>query len=438
MSKLLPTHAAVSLPWLIRLRWSALAGQLLVLTVAQKYFGAIVQWELAGAMLLVGIASNVALMRWADVHANRGIRATSSDAPSVSLASRVTGAALTLDTLLLTGILAASGAATNPFTTVYLVHIVLAALVLNRHWTSALTLLNACCFGLLFAFPAQSCHVEAGSGYAGHLYGMWLAFALAAVVIAYFVQQISRTIEAQRLQIAELAQRARESAHMASLTTLAAGAAHELRTPLSTIAVAAHELKRREQARLSTASASDLELIEAEIERCQEILWSMGPRFSGVEQATTRLLGVEVLGRLEAEFETAAGADSDALVVRPPEPAVAVACVESELMSALRGLVKNALDAVSVSGSRVEVSVANEGEMVCFRVEDDGEGMEPSTVERALEPFFTTKEPGKGLGLGLFLVNFYAQSAGGSLRLSSQLGRGTRAELRLPAHGAIA
>jgi two-component system sensor histidine kinase RegB len=114
-------------------------------------------------------------------------------------------------------------------------------------------------------------------------------------------------------------------------------------------------------------------------------------------------------------------------------------CVESELKSILTGLVKNSEDALGDVGSRIVLSVRKESGHVCFSVEDDGIGMSSATVRRACDPFFTTKEPGQGLGLGLFLARTYAENAGGTLQLWSEPGKGTRAELWLPAlqHGKV-
>jgi len=94
--------------------------------------------------------------------------------------------------------------------------------------------------------------------------------------------------------------------------------------------------------------------------------------------------------------------------------------------------VDNALEA-SPKGSLVRLSIASREGRVVFEVRDQGTGMTPEVVRRAGEPFFTTKSPGKGMGMGLFLVRLVAEKLGGSLRLESEPGKGTRAVLELPA-----
>lgn len=104
----------------------------------------------------------------------------------------------------------------------------------------------------------------------------------------------------------------------------------------------------------------------------------------------------------------------------------------NELETALLNLVVNARDAMS-EGGRIQISVREEGRMVVLSVKDTGHGMDAEMLKRATEPFFTTKESGKGSGLGLSMVERFATQSGGSLRLDSQPGAGTTAEIRLPA-----
>ena len=186
------------------------------------------------------------------------------------------GAALTLDTLLLTGLLHATGGASNPFSVLYLVYITLAAVVLGARWTWFLAALSVGCYGLLFAAFVPLEHVShLAPGMQLHLQGMWVAFCVAAVLTAYFVVQMSTAIEQRDAEMSAMRDRAARSERLASLTTLAAGAAHELGTPLATIAVAARELERSIRALPAVRDAAlveDAALIRSEVDRCRAIL----------------------------------------------------------------------------------------------------------------------------------------------------------------------
>jgi two-component system sensor histidine kinase RegB len=94
-------------------------------------------------------------------------------------------------------------------------------------------------------------------------------------------------------------------------------------------------------------------------------------------------------------------------------------------------LVDNALDA-SPDATAVELCIYQRDGRVAFEVRDHGTGMSQDVIRRAGEPFFTTKPPGEGMGLGLFLARIIAEKFGGSLKLESEPGNGTRARIELP------
>ncbi|AKT37894.1 ATP-binding protein [Chondromyces crocatus] len=419
----------VSFPWLIRLRWLALCGQLAAVLIARYGFGEELSWTWLGSLIALSGASNALLTVW--VRKN----------PESRSAAMVLGGALSLDTLVLSGLLAASGGATNPFSVLYLVHITMAAVVLGARWTTLVAILAITCYAALFFLPSQGGghhhhHHAMGSGdrFSNHLYGMWLAFTLAAGLVAYFVRKIAVTIALQREQIASLREGAARHARLASLTTLAAGAAHELGTPLGTISVAAHEMELS-LAKLKGAEEihEDARLILGEVERCQDILRRMGAR--ATSDASRGVVGVdelEVLLRARVEPQR-----SEQVRVEASAALGEVKLPREETLQSLAALVKNALDA-GPEGAPVLVRVDGEGESLRVCVEDRGPGMADDVLEKAGEPFFTTKEPGRGLGLGLFLVRAFAESHGGSLRLESKQEGGIRATLRLPRKGLVA
>jgi two-component system, sensor histidine kinase RegB len=407
----------VSLPWLTRLRWLSIAGQLLALAVAWAAFDERPLWAPVLAASLAGAASNLWLVR------------RTRRPPSGPEAARLVGAALSLDIVLLTAILAASGGATNPLSALYLVDVALAAVVLGTGWTALLALATVACFAALFALPGASpSHVHMhGARFAGHLYEMWIAFTLAATLVAYFVRKIAITIAEQREQIARLRESAARNERLASITTLAAGAAHELGSPLGTISVAAREVELA-AARLPGDGGilEDVRLILAEVERCDEILGKLSARGASHRGGGAR---VDELGALLRARIGAGAAGRVSVDVGPDAPGVRVPC--ERLLQCLTALVKNALDA-SGDGAPVVVRFGADAAALRVDVEDRGEGMPNDVLAQAGDPFFTTKEPGKGLGLGLFLARACAESLGGTLRLESRPGAGTRATLTLP------
>jgi two-component system sensor histidine kinase RegB len=258
----------------------------------------------------------------------------------------------------------------------------------------------------------------------------WIALALVAIVIAYFVGRMTQSLRSHEKALEAERDRGARNERLASLTTLAAGAAHELNTPLSTIAVVARELELQSEKRGDGESmAEDARLIRREIDRCQVILGRMrvdvlhgdSPKAQPMSaQQFVEKLSVEMkaVGGQSLEIEHSANLPQISLPLSAVEQAVGI-------------LVDNALEA-SPAGKRVRLWISAWNGQIIFEVTDHGPGMSPEVARRAGEPFFTTKPPGKGMGMGLFLVRLVAEKLGGSLQLESEPGRGTRATLALP------
>jgi two-component system sensor histidine kinase RegB len=94
-------------------------------------------------------------------------------------------------------------------------------------------------------------------------------------------------------------------------------------------------------------------------------------------------------------------------------------------------VLQNALDASPPDGE-VQLQIEFDKDLVRVVIRDDGKGMNPEQLTRAGDPFFTTKEPGKGMGLGLFLARSVVERLGGQLKLESPAGRGVTATLEIP------
>jgi two-component system, sensor histidine kinase RegB len=227
---------------------------------------------------------------------------------------------------------------------------------------------------------------------------------------------------------------------------MAAGAAHELSTPLGTIALVAKELERA-LSRAGDAAAraadgataggtidpamiEDARLIREQVGRCRVILDQMAGGAGehpgeGIETVTVAdlireaLVGTRPAPRVRLDLADGAGR----AVLRLPPRAVA---------QALRSVITNAQDA-SVQDREVMVVATRARDQVVVEVIDRGHGMSKEVLARVGEPFFTTKEPGRGMGLGLFLTRAVVESLGGALGMDSTPGQGTCVTLVLPA-----
>ncbi len=407
---------ALAAPWLVRLRYGLIAGLVsLMLLVA---FGACVPLPLVwlAAPITAMFLSNLLLPR---LIAGLGGR-------------RALGATLLLDVLALTALLSLTGGPANPLTLLYLVQITLSAVVLSRAWTWSLGALSILGFGFLFPFHIPLLALEGhhpAQGFAVHLYGMWIAFVAAALLITFFIGEVSETLRRHERRSLELQIRLARHEKLAAVGTLAAGAAHEMGTPLATIAVVAKDLERyAQQSAHDPSLAADAAAIRAEVDRCAAILHAMstqGPEFAG--ESPSRI-------KVKALFE-------DLLLSLPPANRDLVTTLAAEELEAdlpaettrqvLAALVKNALDA-SASGQPVEISAVSKGERLSITVRDRGQGMTAETLAHLGEPFFTTKEPGHGMGLGTFLARVFAENLHGSLEFESAPGDGTTAILELP------
>lgn len=403
-----PERPTVVGPLLIQLRWVAAAGQAGLLVVAWAVADVALPYAWMACLLATTALTNLAL-----VTAGARVRI-----------ERWLPAILTLDALLLTGLLALSGGPHNPFTALYVVHVALAAVAAPRWGTAWMAILSGGLYAAMFRWhvplPLWESHTHA-SGAGAHLLGMWLALATVAAAIAYFIGRLSLELATARAQAAR-------SERLASLTTLAAGAAHELGSPLGTIAVAAREIERAATGELR----EDAELIRDEVDRCREILDRMSgaarqPAFTGEDAP---------LGHILEAVRRELGAGGQRVAIEAAPTVLSVRAPRLALEQALAILVRNALDADP--DGPVQVGAALEEGALTLRIADRGPGIPEDTLARIGEPFFTTKSPGRGTGLGLFVVRLIAERLGGTLRVRSRRGSGTEVTLTIPHQGGAA
>jgi two-component system sensor histidine kinase RegB len=330
-----------------------------------------------------------------------------------------------------------SGGATNPFVSYYLVPLAIAGAVLPSRYTVALA---AICIGaytaLLFFYDplpllsplAGAHHHEDHDMTTGpinpHVVGMWFNFTLSALLITYVV---ARMANALRDQYDELNQRREQALHneqLLAVATLAAGTAHELGTPLTTMKLLLDDLETSDPDQIA-----DIELLKQQVQTCHTTLKNLVATAESHQRRQFPLLAVdqflnEALQRWQIVRPTAryrlAMNTGPAPALRPDET----------LQQAVLNLLNNGADA---SDQPLELQLEWDVRNIVLRIRDHGAGVPLEIAEQLGKPFVTSK--GKGLGLGLFLSHATIERCGGDIRMYNHAEGGTEVVLRLPIEG---
>jgi two-component system sensor histidine kinase RegB len=419
------SRGRLNLSWLVQLHWWAILGQLLLMGFAELVSGIGLPLRTLLWLVAAEAVANVLLGMWAK-------RAHVTDA-SVAVV-------MVADALVLTVLLDLTGGASNPFSTLFLVNVALGAVLLPARWAWLLLAVSLTGFGSLFLHEQATSaahHVDLGMDHGhvmeAHLRGMWVAFAIASGFIVYFVRRVAVALTERERELREARDLVERREKLASLATLAAGAAHELSTPLSTIAVVTKELQRGLAERGTPEMRSDLQLVRDQVARCREILNRMSANAG--ESAGEPMERFPVGAWVEAALRDLGSRHRVRVEAGPGVEATQVEGPPRALAEALRGLLRNAEQA-SGEGHPVRLRLARSHGRVTVTVVDQGRGMTAEVLARVGEPFFTTKSPGEGMGLGLFLTRTLLEQLGGELRVTSRPGLGSEVQIDLPAAGA--
>jgi two-component system sensor histidine kinase RegB len=323
-----------------------------------------------------------------------------------------------------------SGGSTNPFVSYYLVPLTIAAATLP--WVYSMLLSGLALSGytalLIWYHPLHLIgnHQEA-TLISLHLFGMWLNFALSAAFITFFVVKMAGTLRRQDELRAQRHEESMRDQQLLAVATQAAGAAHELGTPLATISVLLKELRREH--RNEPSLQDDLALLQEQVKLCKDTLQQLvraaeaDRRQSVVEQSAIEWLETSLnrwhLMRPEASYRyRSIGHGGPPRLLAP-----------ADLTQALLNLLNNAADACP---DKLDIQLDWDEQWLVLAIRDRGAGVPLAIAEQLGRPFFTTKGKGRGFGLGLFLTQASVARAGGTVKLYNLEEGGTLTEMKLP------
>jgi two-component system, sensor histidine kinase RegB len=438
-SSLLATQTGHShLRRLFLLRCGVILAQLATLILIHRFLSPDFAW---GPMLgAVGFLTLINLLTWWRLSFNYPVG-------SLELFLQ-----LSVDVLILTVLLYYGGGSTNPFVSLYLLPLVIAAATLPRRDTWGMAALTLACYSLLMVWyvplpvgghaqhaaampamdhsqhdmlipPAQTTVVITSpleEAFNIHVLGMWLGFVISAVVVAYFAVEMARAVRVRDAQLNRVREEILRNERIVALGTQAAGAAHELGTPLSTMSVIIGEMRHDYS---DPEQQENLTILDEQVRNCKRILGSL---LKHAQETSSELSLEEFIRNVLDEWQLLRPTVHYLFQVSGLQPSPRVRA-DLALRSALLNLLNNAADA---SPDAMDIQLRWDDTNVTLEIHDHGPGLTPEAAARAGSAFFTTKQEGRGLGL--FLANATMERLGGSVRLTNREGGGATTKVSLP------
>ncbi len=408
---------------LVLLRWVSILGQLL--TVLYVNLGLGFHLPLAPCLAVIAIAA------WMNL--------------SYGLAwpgGRLTGRweavfQLSFDLVEMSVLLGLTGGLANPFRLLLVAPVTVAAATLPARNAAALGLLSVICVTLLFFFALPLPWIPGEVFEMPWLYrfGVWAAAIAGIGFNAAYAYQASA--EASRMELAlatTQAVLAREQ-RLSALGGLAAAAAHELGTPLSTIQIVTKELLRAPD--LGSDMREDIQLLADQADRCRDILRKLSRSPEAGDEHHSRLGLIQLLeevaepyrgGKITILCDVATDPGSDFLEIK-------------RLPEVLHGLSSFVENAVDFAATKVDLVAFHDNDRLIVEVRDDGPGFSPDVMARLGEPYVTTRSQGEGsrsnhlgMGLGFFIAKTLLERTGAEVEFRNMRRGGAIVSARWPRH----
>ena len=334
-----------------------------------------------------------------------------------------------LDIAGITSLFYFTGGATNPFIWFYLLPLIIAATILPRAYTWFMATLTVACYSGLFFYNVPLPHngMHHDGGFQMHVFGMWLGFVMSAGFVAVIIVGLAHNLRERDRRLAEAREQALQNERLVALGTLAAGAAHELGTPLGTMAILTAELEQEYVDNAHSDLHRKLGILRKQTERCKEALSVIsasagaGRAESGHRMPVGAYLD-EVIDEWRAQRPDAT------LEYRPgPSNEVGEIIAERTLTQALINVLNNAADA---SPEHVKLNGHWTMTTLSLEISDRGPGLSADIQKQLGKTPVTTKT--EGLGVGLFLAHATIPRLGGTLMIENRKQSGTTVRITVP------
>ncbi|VAW74030.1 Sensor histidine kinase PrrB (RegB) [hydrothermal vent metagenome] len=367
---------------------------------------------------MLGIISLLALVNiWTWVQVHRG----------VLVSDLAFFCHLCIDVFVIAGLLYYAGGATNPFAWLFLIPLIISATVLSARATWSIAALSILCYSLLMRFYiplGEHTYTHQNDSFSQHVLGMWFGFVMSATMIAWIIVGMAGTLRNRDQALSQARENTLRDEKLVALGTLATGTAHELGTPLATMAVVVRELERTD---VPDKMHRKLHILTDQINRCKTALSALSASAGEARAENGRLVTVKYFlpdlittwqqqrGHVPIDCDFS-GSNAEATIINEPT-----------LTQALINLLNNAADA---SRSPLAMSARWNDCAVTITILDRGPGLQTQVIECLDQP--KSSEKAFGMGLGLFLAHATIQRLNGEITLTDRKGGGTCTNIRIP------
>jgi two-component system, sensor histidine kinase RegB len=364
---------------------------------------------------------------------------------------------ISIDVFAIAALLYLTGGASNPITWVFLLPLIITAIMLPQAYAWYMVILTTSLYTMLIAFnvplpsiephmpnPApllhsdienykmlQHAHIMNDKSYFSlHMFGMWFGFVFSAGLVAFFVVELARTLKEQERSLAEARENALRDERVIALGTLAASAAHDMGTPLGTIAIVAHELEKEYPSHRYPDLNEKMLIMQQQIYRCKETLSVMSASAGEMRAESGSVIPVaDYIDDVIKQWRTHKPATKLNCLIDPNVAIEAKIIAERTLTHSIINILNNAAEASPVEQG-IEFNATWDSNHITIKIRDFGPGFPSDLVEFAGKHPVVSKK--RGLGVGLFLTYSTINRLGGKINLYNSESGGACVEITLP------
>lgn len=366
---------------------------------------------------------------------------------------------LLIDVLALASLLYLTGGASNPIIWVFLLPVILTAIMLPRPYAWNMVILTCCTYTVLIAYntplPAIEPHIPVNELHISklnlvnseiqhylnrmqdrhyfnlHIFGMWLGFVFSAGLVAFFVVELSKTVKERERSLADARENALRDKNIISLGTLATSAAHDMGTPLGTMAILIHEMELEyPEARFANLQ-SKIQILNQQIIRCKEVLSLLSASAGEMRAESGKPMSlIEYIDEVLNQWRASNTSCKVNLYISPVAVDINARIIaDRTLTHSVINILNNAAE-VSPPDKGVDLTANWDKHKFHLEVRDFGAGFPVEIIEFAgKQPVISNKQ---GLGVGLFLTYSTIKRLGGKIEFSNMESGGACVKITLP------